>query len=90
MECCGGCQCLACYETPRDRHSLLWWQKGRHGGRGAYRGARWHTPRDAQALFDGLPVTEVSVSSAIWLPGGGWPAWLNGGGFLLVVADLAR
>lgn len=82
-----------------NRHSLLWWQKGRRGGRGAYRGARWHTPRDARALFEGLPVTEVSVSSAIWLPDGGWlarhtegfwPAWLHGGAFLLVAADLAR
>lgn len=81
-----------------NRHSLLWWQKGRRGGRGAYRGARWHAPRDARALFDGLPVTGVRVSSAIWLPGGGWlarhtegcwPAWLHGGAFLLVVADLA-
>ncbi|MFO8045570.1 MAG: class I SAM-dependent methyltransferase [Halomonas sp.] len=79
-----------------NRHSLLWWQKGRHGGQGAYCGARWHTPRDARALFDDLPVTGVSVSSAIWLPGGGWlarhsegfwPAWLHGGAFLLVVAD---
>lgn len=80
-----------------NRHSLLWWQKGRRGGRGAYRGARWHTAREARALFDGLPVTGVSVSSAIWLPGGGgmarrvegWcPEWLHGGAFLLVVADL--
>ena len=82
-----------------NRNSLLWWQKGRQGGRGAYRGARWHTPREARALFNGLPVTGVSVSSAIWLPGGGWlarhtegfwPAWLHGGAFLLVAADLAR
>lgn len=81
-----------------NRHSLLWWHKGRRSGRGAYRGARWHTPREARALFDGLPVTDVSVSSAIWLPGGGWlarhtegclPEWLHGGAFLLVVADLA-
>ncbi|WP_254275046.1 class I SAM-dependent methyltransferase [Halomonas sp. 3H] len=81
-----------------NRHSLLWWQKGRRGGQGAYRGARWHTAREARALFDGLPVTGVSVSSAIWLPDGGrlarhfesWePTWLHGGAFLLVVAELA-
>lgn len=81
-----------------NRHSLLWWQKGRRGGQGAYRGARWHTAREARALFDGLPVIGVSVSSAIWLPGGGrlarhvegWgPTWLHGGAFLLVVAELA-
>ncbi|MFP4138384.1 MAG: class I SAM-dependent methyltransferase [Halomonas sp.] len=81
-----------------NRHSLLWWQKGRRGGQGAYRGARWHTAGEARALFDGLPVTGVGVSSAIWLPGGGWlarrserywPGWPHGGAFLLVVADLA-
>ncbi|NMG32642.1 class I SAM-dependent methyltransferase, partial [Aromatoleum evansii] len=27
-----------------NRHSLLWLEKGQHGGHGAYRGARWHTP----------------------------------------------
>lgn len=82
-----------------NRHSLLWWQKGRKGGRGAYRGARWHTPRHARALFDGLPVTSLSISSAIWLPGGGWlarhtegfwPSWLHYGAFLLVDAELAE
>jgi hypothetical protein len=82
----------------QNRHSLLWWQKGRCGGQGAYRGARWHTAREARALFDGLPVTGVSVSSAIWLPDGGrlarhvesWgPTWLHGGAFLLVMAELA-
>ncbi len=26
-----------------NRHSLLWLDKGRHGGTGAYRGAHWHT-----------------------------------------------
>lgn len=82
-----------------NQRSLLWRQKGRGVGQGAYRGARWHTPGDARDLFHGLPVTRVDISTAIWLPGGGWlarhtdriwPAWLHGGAFLLVVADLAR
>ncbi|TFH87994.1 class I SAM-dependent methyltransferase [Billgrantia azerbaijanica] len=81
-----------------NRRSLLWRQKGRHGGSGAYRGTRWHTPRDALTLFHDLPVARAQVRSAIWLPGGGWlarhterlwPAWLHGGAFLLVVAELA-
>ncbi|MFW5926470.1 MAG: class I SAM-dependent methyltransferase [Wenzhouxiangella sp.] len=61
-----------------NRHSLLWWRKGRRGGTGAYRGARWHTPREALALFDGLPVADLRVQSAIHLPGGGPAArWLE-------------
>lgn len=80
-----------------NRRSLLWWQKGRNGGSGAYQGAHWHTPREALGLFHGLSVTHVEMRTAIWLPGGGWlarhtepcwPSWLHGGAFLLVVADL--
>lgn len=80
-----------------NRRSLLWWQKGRHGGSGAYTGARWHSPRDALALFQGLPVRNVRMQSAIWLPGGGgfarwsetlWLRRLHAGAFLLVVADV--
>lgn len=81
-----------------NRHSLLWHQKGRHGGSGSYQGAHWHTPGEAMALFRGLPVSRVDIRTAIWLPGGGWlarhtehvwPSWLHGGAFLLVVADLS-
>jgi SAM-dependent methyltransferase len=81
-----------------NRRSLLWREKGRRGGKGAYRGARWHTPGEAIALFHGLPVIRVRIRTAVWLPGGGWlarnterfwPAPLHGGAFLLVVADLA-
>ncbi len=61
-----------------NQRSLLWWRKGRGGGQGAYRGARWHTPGEALALFHGLPVTRVEIKTAVWLPGGGW----------LAVADL--
>lgn len=79
-----------------NRRSLLWFQKGRRGGRGGYRGARWHTPSEAVDLFTGLPVRLLRVQTAIHLPGGGrlarimerlWPQWVHTGAFILVVAD---
>ncbi|TKA90632.1 methyltransferase domain-containing protein [Guyparkeria sp. SB14A] len=82
-----------------NRNSLLWWQKGRDGGRGGYAGARWYTPADARRLFEGLPVARIRVQTAIVLPGGGrfarwlerrWPAWLPCGGVILLSADCRR
>lgn len=76
-----------------DRHSLLWLREGRGGGRGGYRGARWHTVGEARALMRGLPVGDVRVRTAIHLPGGGqaarlvervWPSRLPTGAFILV------
>lgn len=81
-----------------NRRSLLWFEKGRNGGSGSYRGARWHTPGEAADLFAGLPVEHLGVCTAIHLPGGGrlaraverlLPRWLPTGAFLLVVADVA-
>ena len=43
-------------------------QKGRGGGSGAYRGARWHTAAEVRALFSGLPVRDLKLHSAIFLP----------------------
>lgn len=54
-----------------NRHSLLWLEKGRHGGRGAYRGARWHTRSEVERLFAGQPARNVVLRTAILLPGGG-------------------
>ena len=63
-----------------NRSSLLYWQKGRHGGSGAYRGARWHTMREVRALFAGLPVRKLHLRSAIFLPSGtGCATWLERG-----------
>lgn len=82
-----------------NRHSLLGWQRARDGGRGGYRGARWHTVREAARLFDGLLAQQVRVRTAIHLPGGGrfarfveriWPGSFHTGAFILVVADVAR
>lgn len=52
-----------------NRASLLYRQKGRNGGSGAYRGARWHSAREVRALFAGLPVRDLQLRSAIFLPG---------------------
>jgi SAM-dependent methyltransferase len=54
-----------------NRWSLLYLQKGRGGGRGAYRGARWHTPAQARTLLAQLPMSDRRVSTAIYLPSGG-------------------
>ncbi len=82
-----------------NRHSLLWRDKGRDGGKGAYRGAHWHTAAEVRALFVGLPATNLQLCSAIVLPGGGvvarlverlWPRrWLCGA-FLCVTGEVVR
>lgn len=46
------------------RRSLLYLQKGRHGGSGAYHGARWHTAGEVRALFDSLPVAKLVVETS--------------------------
>ena len=80
-----------------NRHSLLYWQKGRNGGRGAYRGAYWHTARAARTLLIHANLQHIVVCSAIYLPGGGAMArtmenvmsqGLCFGGFLLVAGDV--
>jgi ubiquinone/menaquinone biosynthesis C-methylase UbiE len=78
-----------------NRRSLLYLQKGRHGGRGAYHGARWHTPAQARALLEMLPMTDRRVRTAIRLPSGGTfarsveamtPHWVPFGGFIAAAA----
>lgn len=81
-----------------NRHSLLYLQKGRRGGLGAYRGAHWHTPREVRALFDGISVRNIELRTAVFVPTGGWVArWtetllqhrsIRLGAFLLAVADI--
>lgn len=82
-----------------NRHSLLWFAKGRHGGRGAYRGAHWHTRREVERLFAGQPARNLTLRTAIMLPGGGRLArWAEPhlewaapccGAFLAAAADVA-
>lgn len=57
-----------------NRRSLLYLQKGRHGGTGAYRGAYWHDALELRTLLERLPLRNVAVASGIFLPGGGWLA----------------
>jgi SAM-dependent methyltransferase len=54
-----------------NRHSLLYRQKGRAGGMGAYRGAHWHTATEVRALFAGLPVSGLRLRYAVFAAGGG-------------------
>jgi hypothetical protein len=80
-----------------NRRSLLYLQKGRGGGAGAYRGARWDSADDIRRLLAELPVTEVLLQSAVFLPDGGAVARAIEtivsprrlfGGFLLVSGSL--
>lgn len=82
-----------------NRSSLLWLQKGRGGGRGAYRGAHWHTASEAGALFRGLPVRHLEVRTAVQDPSGGtrarfvervWPRAILTGAFILVAGDIGN
>lgn len=82
-----------------NRRSLLWFAKGRHGGRGAYRGAHWHTRREVERLFAGQPARNLTLRTAIMLPGAGELArWAEPhleraapccGAFLAAAADVA-
>ena len=76
-----------------NRSSLLYMDKGRDGGSGAYRGAIWHTAGEVRALFSGLPVGQLRLRSAIFLPSAtrwarvleqGMPAGLPWGGMLML------
>ncbi|NLX17754.1 MAG: class I SAM-dependent methyltransferase [Desulfobulbus sp.] len=80
-----------------NRYSLHWFRKGRHGGSGAYRGAHWHSAKEARNLFSGLPVHNVRLRTAIHVPGSGWfaraaerllPPQLHTGAFILLAADV--
>jgi SAM-dependent methyltransferase len=81
-----------------NRESLLYREKGRQGGSGAYRGARWHTAAELRAFFTGLPVRGLKLRSAIFLPSGGLlarcveqcvPAALPWGGMLFLAGEKA-
>lgn len=80
-----------------NRHSLLYRQKGRQGGRGAYRGARWHTAREAALLLARANLQGVVIRSGVFMPSGGPVAqWVEGivprdlhlGGILIAVGDI--
>ena len=80
-----------------NRHSLLYWQKGRHGGSGAYSGAHWHSAAEIRQLFSGFPVRDLIIHSAVFMPQGGklsqliegfLPSTLLCGSFILVAGEV--
>lgn len=79
-----------------NRHSLLWHEKGRGGGSGAYRGAQWITPVELKRCVMALPVANVCLKSAVFLPSGSLiarvverllPSRLEVGGFLVLSGE---
>jgi SAM-dependent methyltransferase len=79
-----------------NRRSLLWYDKGRDGGKGAYRGAHWHTKEELSAVLNSLNVGNMSFHTAIFMPSGSraarciehvLPSSLSLGGFLVVTGD---
>lgn len=81
-----------------NRHSLLWREKGRGGGTGGYHGAHWHSAGEIRAALAALPLANIQVSTALFLPGASplaracercLPNRLPWGGFLVAAADKA-
>lgn len=54
-----------------NRQSLLYRQKGRGGGTGAYRGARWYTAEEVRAFLEGLVLRNLRIRTAVFEPGAG-------------------
>jgi len=79
-----------------NRDSLLHRAKARVAG--GYAGARWHSGSSAATLMSDLPVRDVRVATAVFVPGGGplaqivesiAPAGLPWGGFIAVTGSVA-
>jgi SAM-dependent methyltransferase len=80
-----------------NRHSLLWRDKGRDGGRGAYRGVHWHTRAEIECALQALPVRAAQFRYGVYLPSGSriaraleraLPAELPLGSFLAVAGHV--
>lgn len=80
-----------------NRSSLLWREKGRNGGIGAYQGAHWHTVAEIRRALDGLPLKNIQICTAIFMPSGSrtaviaertLPSVFPFGGFLLVKGEV--
>lgn len=54
-----------------NRHSMLYRQKGRGGGTGAYRGAHWHTLSEVHDLLRDLAVRDALIRTAVFAPSAG-------------------
>lgn len=59
-----------------NRHSMLYRQKGRDGGSGAYRGAHWHTVSEVYDLMRTAAVRDIQVRTAVFVPSAGAGAGL--------------
>lgn len=59
-----------------NRRSLLWREKGRHGGSGGYSGAYWHAPHELRRALDACGLRQIRIRSAVFLPGGSGAARL--------------
>lgn len=79
-----------------NRNSLLWREKGRHGGSGAYRGALWLSPDEFGGSLKGLSVSNSRIKSAIYLSSGSatariverlLPGNVPWGGFMVLSGD---
>lgn len=54
-----------------NRSSTFYFEKGLHGGTGAYRGAHWYMPAEVGGFFDGLNVARLSTRTAVFDARGG-------------------
>ncbi len=83
-----------------NRHSLLWREKGRveenDGGTGGYQGAYWHSADEIRAALAALPLANIQVHTALFLPSASpfarscehcLPNRLPWGGFLVAATD---
>lgn len=80
-----------------NRRSLLWYDKGEDGGKGAYRGAHWHTKAELISVLANLNVYNIHFHTAIFMPSGSrvargieyaLPNSLPFGGFLVATGDV--
>jgi hypothetical protein len=80
-----------------NRKSLLWLQKSRKGGSGAYRGAHWHPAGEVKSLFQGVSIKNMRIRTAVHLHSGGragafferlFPTTLSTGAFILAAGEI--
>lgn len=85
--------------APLNRQSALYSEKGREGGKGAYRGARWYTPAEIGSLLIGLPAARLTIRTAVFDARAGWPAraaeallpnLLPWGAMIVIAGEVAR
>ena len=82
-----------------NKQSLLWLDKGRGGGLGAYHGAHWHTRAEIDDALRDLPVRNVRYAYGVFMLSGSlvaralenlMPSALPLGSFLAVAGDVTR